>query len=55
MKEPRVYRYRWVVLIIYMYLTALTQALWLNFSVYRHLYGFICIGFALMDGKLQKR
>lgn len=32
MQEPRVYGYRWVVLIVYMYLTALTQALWLNFS-----------------------
>ena len=32
MNEPKVYRYRWVVLVIYMYLTALTQALWLNFA-----------------------
>lgn len=32
MKKYRVYKYRWVVLAIYMYVTALTQLYWLNFA-----------------------
>lgn len=32
MNEFKVYKYRWVVLVIYMYITAMTQAFWLNFS-----------------------
>jgi MFS family permease len=30
--EYRIYRYRWVVLAIYMYISALTQLYWLNFA-----------------------
>lgn len=32
MKEFQVYKYRWVVLIVYMYIAALTQLYWLNFA-----------------------
>ena len=32
MQEYRIYRYRWVVLVIYMSLAALTQLYWLNFA-----------------------
>jgi MFS family permease len=32
MKEFQVYKYRWVVLIVYMYVAALTQLYWLNFA-----------------------
>jgi MFS family permease len=31
-QQYRVYRYRWIVLIIYMYVSALTQLFWLNFA-----------------------
>jgi hypothetical protein len=31
-QQYRVYRYRWVVLAIYMYVSALTQLYWLNFA-----------------------
>lgn len=32
MSEYKIYRYRWVVLAIYMYIAALTQLYWLNFA-----------------------
>ena len=32
MVEHKIYRYRWVVLAIYMYIAALTQLYWLNFA-----------------------
>src|SRR4030043_2439847 len=32
MSEYKIYRYRWVVLAIYMYVAALTQLYWLNFA-----------------------
>lgn len=32
MEQYKVYRYRWVILIIYMYVAALTQLYWLNFA-----------------------
>ena len=31
-QQYRVYRYRWVVLAVYMYVSALTQLYWLNFA-----------------------
>ena len=32
MEKQKVYGYRWVVLIVYMYIAALTQLFWLNFA-----------------------
>ncbi len=32
MSEYKIYRYRWVILIIYMFVAALTQLYWLNFA-----------------------
>ncbi len=32
MENYRIYRYRWIVLAVYMYITALTQLFWLNFA-----------------------
>ncbi|MCJ7829382.1 MAG: MFS transporter, partial [Dehalococcoidia bacterium] len=32
MEEYKVYKYRWVILAIYMYVAALTQLYWLNFA-----------------------
>ncbi len=31
-QQYKVYRYRWVILAIYMYVSALTQLYWLNFA-----------------------
>jgi len=32
MEQYKVYRYRWVILVVYMYVAALTQLYWLNFA-----------------------